>query len=581
MDYINLSLNANDVRLKVLDNGDGTQTLMTFTEEALGDVYNFIDLALKTNDIKLRVHDNGDGTFSLVTINEGSSGDVDWTTILNKPETFPPDTHTHEYSTLESIPTTFTPSEHTHDYTAIQNKPATFTPSTHTHSYGSLTSIPTSFNPSTHSHAYNTLTGIPTSFPPSNHSHSYTYLTDVPTSFTPSTHTHTYAQITGTPPSTGVVIVPNATLYLPFDGAKPSFSNFTVNTTDYYGRTPVTSTGIIGGPGKFGKAVQIAEATTNLIDNPSFELATWSGYNSPITNIRYTNSWSFYGDYINEIRSGQYSGIQKVIHLTPGNYTFSFYYFLNSGTTIRAKIQEIAGAETSVNGTKVTGRAHFTFTVATEGDYTIIIENTSTSTITWYVDAIQLENKAYVTPYCDGSLGEGHSWSGDPHASTSSRVASDLSYDNIYNGTYWGYGAISGWFKLSDLSRKTFLFGSSTLYGVGAYYENGYLYVGYTINTGTHFSESKQYSVTLAENQWFHLFMNKPREYYDVYVNGVNKGGSFVYPSLPQYSTYKLGSDALNNFLLNGWVDDFFVSDGCLTATEISSMYSSGYIVRG
>ena len=45
------------------------------------------------------------------------------------------------------------------------------------------------------------------------------------------------------------------------------------------------------------------------------------------------------------------------------------------------------------------------------------------------VDAFQVENKSYATPYADGSLGNGHSWSGTAHASTSSRTQAGLYYD--------------------------------------------------------------------------------------------------------------------------------------------------------
>lgn len=43
---------------------------------------------------------------------------------------------------------------------------------------------------------------------------------------------------------------------------------------------------------------------------------------------------------------------------------------------------------------------------------------------TVYLDAVQYEFKSYPTPYCDGSLGDGHAWGGDgtPHANISTRT---------------------------------------------------------------------------------------------------------------------------------------------------------------
>lgn len=43
----------------------------------------------------------------------------------------------------------------------------------------------------------------------------------------------------------------------------------------------------------------------------------------------------------------------------------------------------------------------------------------------WQTKA-QIENKAYATSYCDGSLGTGYAWTGTAHASTSTRAASGV-----------------------------------------------------------------------------------------------------------------------------------------------------------
>ena len=53
--------------------------------------------------------------------------------------------------------------------------------------------------------------------------------------------------------------------------------------------------------------------------------------------------------------------------------------------------------------------------------------NAGTSGKFFYIDGAQCEAKAYPTPYCDGSLGTGHAWTGTAHASTSTRTAETLS----------------------------------------------------------------------------------------------------------------------------------------------------------
>jgi hypothetical protein len=99
-DYVDLNLKFNDIKLRVQDNDDGTHTLLTFAEDALGEVYSFIDLTLKTNNIKLKVHDNGDGTYSLVTVNEVP---VNWDSLTGKPESFTPSPHTHVGEIISTI----------------------------------------------------------------------------------------------------------------------------------------------------------------------------------------------------------------------------------------------------------------------------------------------------------------------------------------------------------------------------------------------------------------------------------------------------------------------------------------------
>ncbi|QEQ94057.1 minor tail protein [Streptomyces phage Saftant] len=78
---------------------------------------------------------------------------VDWSSLSNKPSTFPPASHTHVWADTTDKPTTFPPSSHTHDWSQIVNEPATFPPSTHSHSWSSITSKPTTFTPSSHSHS--------------------------------------------------------------------------------------------------------------------------------------------------------------------------------------------------------------------------------------------------------------------------------------------------------------------------------------------------------------------------------------------------------------------------------------------
>ncbi|WMI33347.1 minor tail protein [Streptomyces phage Provolone] len=78
---------------------------------------------------------------------------VDWSSLNNKPGSFPPASHTHDFATeLTNKPTTYPPSAHSHDWNSITSKPSTFAPSTHTHTWSQITNEPATFPPSTHYH---------------------------------------------------------------------------------------------------------------------------------------------------------------------------------------------------------------------------------------------------------------------------------------------------------------------------------------------------------------------------------------------------------------------------------------------
>jgi len=60
----------------------------------------------------------------------------------------------------------------------------------------------------------------------------------------------------------------------------------------------------------------------------------------------------------------------------------------------------------------------------------VLVEVNGTAALTWYQDCLQLEEKAYATSYCDGSIGTGYAWSGTAHASSSTRTKMTVTTDN-------------------------------------------------------------------------------------------------------------------------------------------------------
>jgi hypothetical protein len=96
---------------------------------------------------------------------------LEWTAIENRPEAFPPASHSHPWSEITSKPTTFAPATHSHPWSAVTGKPATFTPSEHQHHWSDINGTPATFPPRGHLHSWAEVTGKPTAYPPSAHTH--------------------------------------------------------------------------------------------------------------------------------------------------------------------------------------------------------------------------------------------------------------------------------------------------------------------------------------------------------------------------------------------------------------------------
>ena len=201
-----------------------------------------------------------------------------------------------------------------------------------------------------------------------------------------------------------------------YDGSAPYNLDYTGSNASHMGASGTENGSVIYRPGKFGKAAQLAEATTNLITNPSFEVNTtgWtigSGAGLVTTGGKYG---------ANYLWSGAFSFTTATV--TNGQqYTVSFWhrgpYSINvdfgNGTLNSRSASAAVGSD---------GWGRYTETFTANGSaFRLFLYD-------YGYDAVQLEQKAYATPYCDGSLGGGHSWSGTAHASSSSRLNAEITY---------------------------------------------------------------------------------------------------------------------------------------------------------
>jgi hypothetical protein len=183
-------------------------------------------------------------------------------------------------------------------------------------------------------------------------------------------------------------------------------------------------------------SIIVPEATTNLITNPSFEtnVAGWAV--SAGGTVARSALYSVFGLYSLAVTldADANDGINTSFAATNGvTYTFSIY--VKGVNAIPYRLVFANAAWTHVSGYRdFTGdgewhRYELTYkAVATETLFVWLVKNNNASTGTFYIDAAQVEAKAYATTYCDGSIdpprefySSGCTWSGVSHASTSSR----------------------------------------------------------------------------------------------------------------------------------------------------------------
>ena len=141
-----------------------------------------------------------------------------WAEITDKPEMFPPSTHAHAWDDVLSKPVSFPPENHSHEWSAIESKPTEFTPVPHNHdgryytktetdglvndadvSWDDITNRPATFNASPHTHGWSQIDEKPAAFPSEPHTHDWNQITSKPASYIAAPHAHDWADISTKP----------------------------------------------------------------------------------------------------------------------------------------------------------------------------------------------------------------------------------------------------------------------------------------------------------------------------------------------------------------------------------------------
>jgi uncharacterized protein (DUF2147 family) len=398
----------------------------------------------------------------------------------------------------------------------------------------------------------------------------------------------------------------NAAAIIHFDGPAPYNLDYTGTSSSHMGSVSTEAGGLIYRPGRFGKAAQMSEATTNLIPNPSFDSATtgFTYYNNSVATV--LSDEGVFGNTCLSFAVG--AGISPYLYTsyttglaTGQSYTFSGYVKAGNASTVGATVtirlrENSDGAYVSATTATLTGEWQritvtrtLTHATPTSLNYYITLTSAASSGFVMLVDGLQLEQKAYPTPYCDGSLGTGHSWSGTAHASTSSRTAASIDFGNLVNRSQY---TIAGWFKMAmaendgvaSLWQPTFFqigtYNTNPSMRLGKYSTNGYInmYSRTTTAAGWTIGGSSAANLDYVAGDWIFLAVTYDGTYHRVYSAKENQDavGKITMASTPgHYGTgerMRLAVDA--GFGLD-LVDEVIVLDTAASDATISAIYHS------
>lgn len=363
-----------------------------------------------------------------------------------------------------------------------------------------------------------------------------------------------------------------------FDGANPD--DFDGSLLGHKGQTPEQAYGpTVFRPGRFGKAVQLAGATTNLITNPIMQTGTLgsvpTGYNGGGSGnlTQLSEAFSYVGTrsvYIERV--GSVVALVTSINYVAGvSYRLSFYVRRPDGAAVTTSDVTNAFIENTLVGIASITPA--------ENSWYRVVSNTrvAAATITsnagmyigvgraFYVDGMQVEASSYATPLAYGDM-PGHAWTGTPHASTSTRAGNALAYPQQPLGQS---GTVMFWWKPSgNTGAYQQLWGQG---GLALFYDGGSQQMRLFNSNGPVYGG---YPMAITPETWYFLALVWTPQEMRLYVNP-NSG-------TPSDTQAISGSNLDGTMILshpdnsaNGLIDELVVVNRALDADLIRAIFES------
>lgn len=178
------------------------------------------------------------------------------------------------------------------------------------------------------------------------------------------------------------------------------------------------------------------QAGTNLVTNPSVEFATtgWTAVGGSIARSSAFQAKGAYSLAVTPTATTTDGVYFTTSTLTAAAYTASVWVRGVAGVPYRVyfatTVPAIVGTPTTFTGTGQWQNVTVTATTTAAVHRIYVVKNASASTGVFYVDGLQVELGSTATTYIDGDQ-DGCYWTGEPHNSTSARIANDT------NGGRW------------------------------------------------------------------------------------------------------------------------------------------------
>ncbi len=376
----------------------------------------------------------------------------------------------------------------------------------------------------------------------------------------------------------------NVLLLSHFDGRAPYETNYSGEVNGHMGQVGTVNGGLIFRPGKFYKAAQLAEDTTNLITNPSFEtgITGWTAYSGG--SVAHSGVRALYG--VNCLLATIASSGQGAQANTSGlsastNYTLSVYVYTTTARSISLHASDNIDKDMGTTTVAVPASTwtRLTLSFATDTHTTVYYQVTANGSTNLYIDGAQLEAKAYATPYCDGTLGgydvngvpdgSAHAWTGTAHTSTSTRAAGRLSYPRPGNVDS-AVGTLSVWVNFASLANYRYILASSGNGGIGVYAGVTTLSVA-RVNTET----VTNTTVAWTPETWYHIAVTWSGTAVVVYRNGVQIATGTASAGFASPTGYYVGRSLEGTYFLDGLLDDLCILGRAADEDEIRAIHES------